>query len=127
MITFTLEGLKTPNPLNGGTGNTKLAGIIKSRRRKLHRRNATHRTLAARPPELPLVVTVTRVAPSRGLDPHDGLGASLKGVIDGIADALGVDDRDPRVIWRLEQRRGPWAVEVRFMPVSLAEVATNAS
>ena len=123
MITYELTGLRTPNPLNGTHGHWSKKAKI----RKAHRFAATLRTLAARPPELPLVVTITRVAPSRGLDPHDGLGASLKGVIDGIADALGVDDRDPRVIWRLQQRRGPWAVEVRFMPVALAEVAADAS
>lgn len=116
MISFTVAGLRTPNPLNGTHGHW----ARKAKLRKLHRATLTAHTLAARPPALPLVVTVTRVAPSSGLDPHDGLGAALKGAIDGIADALGVDDRDERVSWRLTQRRGPWAVQVAFSPVARA-------
>jgi hypothetical protein len=61
---------------------------------------------------LPLVVTLTRVAPSNGLD-GDNLQGSLKACRDGVADWLGVDDRDPRVTWLYEQRRGKeWSVEV---------------
>lgn len=55
----------------------------------------------------PLVVTITRIAP-RQLDRDDNLNASAKHVRDGIADALGIDDRDPRVKWRYEQaKRAP--------------------
>ena len=84
-------------------------------------RSAAHvHVLAARPlPDLPVVVTVTRVAPSQGLDPHDALGPALKGCIDGVADALGLaNDRDPRVTWKLDQRRGrprEYAVEVHIV------------
>ena len=52
----------------------------------------------------PVRVTLTRVAP-RQLDDDNNQGA-LKSVRDGIADALGVDDRTPLVIWVYEQRRG---------------------
>lgn len=61
----------------------------------------------------PLTVTITRVAP-RALD-DDNLASSQKHVRDGIADALCIDDRDPRVSWRYAQRRGEpkqYAVEV---------------
>jgi hypothetical protein len=51
-----------------------------------------------------LVVTLCRVAP-RALDLDNGVGA-LKGVQDGVADALGINDRDPRVTWEYQQRRG---------------------
>lgn len=54
---------------------------------------------------LPAVVTMTRIAPSRGLD-DDNLAGALKSVRDGIADAFGVDDRDPRIVWRCAQGRG---------------------
>ncbi len=60
-----------------------------------------------------LVVTLTRVAP-RALD-DDGNVSSLKSVRDGVADAFGVPDNDPRVVWRYAQRRGApktYAVEV---------------
>ncbi|HXB28079.1 MAG TPA: hypothetical protein VNV25_25340 [Gemmatimonadaceae bacterium] len=53
---------------------------------------------------LPVRVTLTRVAP-RQLDDDNNQGA-CKNVRDGIADALGVDDRTPLVIWVYEQRRG---------------------
>lgn len=53
---------------------------------------------------LPLVVTLTRIGP-RMMD-DDGAIASLKACRDGVADALGIDDRDPRVQWRYGQERG---------------------
>ncbi len=118
-ISFTLA-IKTTNPNNGATGNSKLAGIIRGRQRKAQRHAAWAKTLSVvgLTPSFPVTVTVCRVAPSNGLDPHDGLGASCKGVIDGIADGLGLkNDRDSRVTWVLEQRRsakGVYAVEVRI-------------
>ena len=56
-----------------------------------------------------LVVTIRRQAPSAGLD-DDNLRSSAKAVRDGIADALGINDRDPRVRWVYCQGRGPYAV-----------------
>lgn len=49
-------------------------------------------------------ITLTRIAP-RKLD-SDNLAGSMKHVRDGIADALGVDDGDERIEWRVEQRKG---------------------
>lgn len=113
-----LTGLRTPNPLNGQHGHwSKKAKLRREQRAMAGLHTLTVgsvqfvRGLSKHVP-WKVEVTITRVAPSRGLDPHDGLGAALKGVIDGVADALGVDDRDPRVVWKLEQRRGPWAVEI---------------
>jgi hypothetical protein len=63
----------------------------------------------------PVVVTITRVAP-RALD-LDNAWSSAKHAIDGVADAFGIDDRDPRITWRVEQRRGApktYAVEIRI-------------
>lgn len=62
-------------------------------------------------------VTLTRLAPSSGLD-DDNLRGALKAVRDGVADALRIDDRDPRVTWEYEQRRSQprqWAVEIRIV------------
>ena len=64
----------------------------------------------------PCVVTPTRIAP-RALDSDNAVG-SLKAVRDGVSDALGVDDRDCRVTWFYDQRRGSKgqygvAIEVR--------------
>jgi hypothetical protein len=52
----------------------------------------------------PCTVTLTRIAPRR-LD-DDNLRGALKAVRDGVADALGVDDRDPSVSWDYAQARG---------------------
>lgn len=68
-------------------------------------------------PALPCVVTLTRVAPSSGLDVGDNLEGSLKAARDQVADWLGIDDRDPRVQWRYDQRRSRprvWQVWVSF-------------
>lgn len=64
---------------------------------------------------VPVVVIITRIAP-RDLD-SDNLAGSQKHVRDGIADALGIDDRDPRVEWLYAQRRGApkeYAVEIEI-------------
>ena len=62
----------------------------------------------------PLTVTLTRIAPSSGLDPGDNLNSSQKFVRDAVADLLGINDRDPRVTWAYAQERGPWGVRVRI-------------
>lgn len=74
--------------------------------------------LKVHPPTMPLEVTLTRIAP-RELD-DDNLRGALKSVRDGVADALGLDDRDDRVKWLYGQRRGAvreQAVEIRVCPV----------
>jgi hypothetical protein len=105
--------IRTTNPLNGSQGFSRGAAMGAAKRRKAQRSLAKMvlwanlRPIAAVQALLPCVVTLTRVAPSSGLDPHDALPASLKGAIDGVADALGLtNDRDPRVQWRFDQRRG---------------------
>lgn len=57
-------------------------------------------------PALPVRVTLTRIAPSSGLDAHDNLRGSLKPFVDGVADWLGLDDRDQRIEWVYAQERG---------------------
>jgi hypothetical protein len=79
-----------------------------------HRRAKQHRFIAKcavrvhvnQPWADRLDVLLVRIAP-RALDSHDNLRISCKGVVDGVADALGVDDRDPRVTWRYEQEKPP--------------------
>jgi hypothetical protein len=64
---------------------------------------------------LPCTVTLVRISP--GLLDDDNLRGALKGVRDGIADRLGVDDRDPRVTWLYAQERDKgYAVRVEFRP-----------
>ncbi len=70
-----------------------------------------------RKPALPCVCTLTRFAPSNGLD-DDNLAGSLKGVRDAVAAWLGVDDRDrKRVRYQYEQQRAPWGVGIAFTEV----------
>lgn len=105
--------LKLTNPLNGSHKHW----AVKARIRKGHREasllalraplSAFRNSLGGSPAGTgkTLLVAVIRVAP-RQLDPHDGLPASCKGVVDGIADALGIDDRDPRIMWTYDQKKG---------------------
>ena len=87
--------------------NVREHPMARARRVKRERTNAwlALRQVTAERYELPIVITVTRIAP-RALDGHDNLGASLKPTIDGIADFLGVADNDPRVTFKTAQERG---------------------
>lgn len=98
----------------------------KAARAKAHRCAALLVTRTRLLCPLPIVVTLTRIAP-RALD-DDNLRGALKATRDGVADAFGVDDRDPRVEWRYEQRRGPartFQVEVAVLRVVEAEDASG--
>jgi hypothetical protein len=61
----------------------------------------------------PLSVTITRIAPSKGLN-DDNAVSSAKAVRDAVAGVLGIDDRDERVDWLVRQERGPWGVRIRI-------------
>ncbi len=107
--------LKTTNPLNGSHGHWAARARVRATQRQIA--GLALRAALPRRTVTPCVVTLTRLAPSNGLDPHDGLGAALKGTIDGVADALGLkDDRDPRVTWVLAQERGPYGVRIEIVP-----------
>ena len=87
----------------GTTRGARFAAAAKVRRT----RDAVEMVLRSRlgnAPSLPLIVTVTRVAPGRGLDAHDNLPGACKHVVDAVAKWLGIDDRDPRVSWRYDQK-----------------------
>jgi hypothetical protein len=60
-------------------------------------------TFGPHPPSLPVVLTLTRIAP-RELD-DDNLRGALKGVRDGIADYLETNDRNPGITWEYEQTK----------------------
>jgi hypothetical protein len=77
---------------------------------------AVARSVLARP-ALPCVIRITRIAP-KALD-RNNLDGSAKHVVDGLADWLGIDDRDPRVAYVCEQERGAkgdYAVRVEVIP-----------
>lgn len=84
-------------------------------------RSAAHRAVI--PHALPVTVTLTRIAP-RALD-GDNLQNAFKAIRDGIADRLGVDDRDKRVRWVYDQEKGApkqYGIRIQIEPVR-AEVA----
>jgi hypothetical protein len=92
------------------TPNSRLHWATKARRVK-HQRNIVAVVLAKkRAPQPPVVVTITRCSP--GTLDDDNATASAKAVRDEVARWLGVDDGDPRVTWRVLQRRAPWGVEI---------------
>lgn len=71
---------------------------------------------------LPCVVRLTRL--STGTLDDDNLRGALKAVRDGVADALGVDDRDPRVVWEYAQERAKalkGAVRLELRPAAAKE------
>lgn len=61
-------------------------------------------------------ITLTRIAP-RMIKDCDNLASGFKGLRDGIADRIGIDDGDPRLTWIYRQKKGMcYAVEVAITP-----------
>ena len=89
---------------------------VKARRAQKERKWAYMLTADIKKLGLPLTVTLTRIAP-RALD-DDNIRAALKSIRDGVADRLGIDDRDERVTWDYVQRRGKpkeYAVDIEVV------------
>lgn len=64
---------------------------------------------------LPIAITITRIA-ARDLD-TDNLASGIKHCRDSVAEWLGIDDKDRRVTWVNDQRRGKpkqYATEIRI-------------
>ncbi len=102
---MTLLPIKTVSEMNQRTHWSDRAARMKSHR------TAARLMVPAHP--LPCVVTMTRL--SSGTLDDDNLRSALKGCRDGIADKLGVDDADPRIVWRYGQekcKRGEYGVRV---------------
>jgi hypothetical protein len=100
-------------PLTTGRGlNDRLHWAQRARQTKSHRHLAFYLTPKH---AVPCVVTLTRL--SAGTLDDDNLRGALKGVRDGVADRLGIDDADPRVRWEYAQekcKRGESAVRVEI-------------
>ena len=108
--------VETTNPLNGSQGRTKGAQMAKAAQRKALRQKAFEQCAwQTQAPALrdilldlrlgTIEVEVVRLSP-RELDQHDGLGAALKPIIDGISDFLQMKDNDKQLVWVLKQRKG---------------------
>ena len=101
--------LKLRNPLNGGGLSTSRGARMASNARRQKERGVG-RTLALRlgatqTGEEFACVVLTRISP-KAFD-SDNLEAAFKSVRDGIAEAWGIDDADPRVTWVTDWRKGP--------------------
>jgi hypothetical protein len=96
----------------GRGGNDRMHWRAKNRQKKAEQ-EAVFLFLRGSPPSPPLAVTLTRLAPSAGLD-DDNLSGSCKAVRDQVAKWLGVDDKDPRVKYRYQQQRAPWGVRINI-------------
>jgi hypothetical protein len=105
--------LKLTLPLRTVSGMNAREHPMARHRRVKKERAAVAWLLNGKPvPPLPVVVTMTRLAPSSGLD-DDNLASAMKPVRDEIARWLGVDDRSPQVRWMPAQRREKaWGVEI---------------
>lgn len=89
----------------------------KARTSRQERTAAYYSVMASHPPPFPWRVTVTRCGP-RKLDVCN-LGSALKAIIDGVADAAGVDDGDERWEWNLRQRKQSlYGVEIEIQPLT---------
>lgn len=94
--------------------NVREHHMARSRRVKTERAHVAWALVNVSKPALPCVVTLTRVAPSNGLD-DDNLAGACKGVRDQVAAWLGVDDKRADVVrYEYRQERGPWAVRIEF-------------
>lgn len=102
-----IRGMRTQGGMNAREHHHARARRVKAERREVQW--GLHGCLR---PDLPCVVTLTRVAPSNGLD-DDNLASALKSCRDQVAEWLGVDDRHRHIVrYSYEQRRGPWGVEI---------------
>jgi hypothetical protein len=103
--------VRTVNEANGSHGHWR----AKASRRKAQRELA-YLSFLRKPKPLPCVVTLTRV--SAGTLDDDAVPLALKSIRDGIADAFGVKDNDPRIRFRYAQqkgKRGEYAVLIEVM------------
>ena len=101
VIDLTLP-LKTVAGLNAREHHLTRASRV--RKERAVAANALSERLARRS-GIPCTVTLTRVSP--GTLDDDNLQGALKAVRDGVADALKVDDADPRVRWQYAQAKCP--------------------
>lgn len=109
-VTGDAAGVVLPT-VNGSRGRSR--GAIAARAEAVRRLRRLGRSWAFGLNEGEMmVVHVIRRAP-RLLD-SDNLVSSAKALRDGIADGLGVNDRDPRVEWVVSQEKGEAAVRVEF-------------
>ena len=91
--------------------------MAKARRAKQQRGDAYTAVLAVldrAETDCPWLITITRQG-KRKLD-DDNLASSAKHIRDGVADALGIDDGDPRLHWKyLQEHPLPYGAHVEMI------------
>lgn len=107
-------------PIKTGRGqNDREHHMARHRRVKKERETTCLIVKAALPSRgLPCRVTLTRLS-TGVLDAHDNLRASMKALVDGVADALGIADNDPRIHFFYAQekcKRGQFGVRIEISP-----------
>ena len=108
---ITINGMKTKRG-----GNNREHHFARHKRVKAEKEQVAWMLIArgCTRPKLPAVITLTRIAPSNGLD-DDNLAGALKSVRDAVAAWADVDDRHKHIIkYEYDQRRGPWGVEISW-------------
>lgn len=103
MIAYTIPNLRLVNIANARMHWAQRAKLMASHR--IIGRSSFLANADAWRSQLPLTITIVRLG-VRDMD-SDGLAISGKGLRDGIADAIGCDDNDPRLTWEYRQERAP--------------------
>ena len=111
-IVVEIPGLRLVSEANSRGHTIAKADRIATQRSAV---TSTLRVMGGAVVPLPCRVGITRLAP-RTLD-DDNLASACKAVRDGVAEWLGIDDRDPRVEWSVAQEKGPYGVRVEIVPV----------
>lgn len=97
--------MKVEIPIKTVSGmNAREHHMARARRVKAEREAVGWAVATIAPPKPPCTVTMTRLAPSNGLD-GDNLQSSQKGVRDALAKWIGIDDKSPLVTWQYDQQR----------------------
>lgn len=97
--------VQSRNWWDGGlTRGARMARVSKAATEKQRIRLVVLEMLNRDKPQLPLIVTMTRIAP-RGLN-DDNLTGAFKHVRDGIAESLHTTDENPQIKWVCAQERG---------------------
>lgn len=128
---------RTRNPNNGSQGTTRIGAIVRAKKGAAERAHAQTMTRGLVRPltilalrklllERKAQLIVTRIAP-RKMDRADGLGASMKRIIDGVCDAFGVKDGDIEIAPARQERGKPreYAVRIEVELLSEAEEAAG--
>ena len=119
MISFSMQ-IKTVSEMN-----VRCHWSVRYRRLRDHRRAAKIHFLNSVDLALlkfPVQINLVRIG-RRSLD-TDNLAGSFKGIRDGLADAMRMDDADQRVSWKYSQEKGtPQSVRVEVTPMIEFKVA----